>query len=157
MVDDFFPHGVWHYLAGGLLIGAGVAFIFVFTGAVSGMSSVFSTTWSFVASRPFFQQRRFLRTRVWRLVLAAGLVIGAAAWRIWLGADEPLVTHVQWPRLLAGGFLAGLGARMSGGCTSGHGICGLASFQLSSLLAVVTFLVTAIVVAHVMLAFGVVP
>jgi uncharacterized membrane protein YedE/YeeE len=157
MIDHLFPHGVWHYFAGGLLVGAGVAFIFLFTGAVSGMSSVFSTTWSFVASRPFFRQRRFLTTRVWRLVLAAGLLLGAAVWWAWLGPAEPIVTHVQWPRLLAGGFLAGLGARMSGGCTSGHGICGLASFQLSSLLAVVTFLVTAIVVAHVMLAIGVVP
>jgi uncharacterized membrane protein YedE/YeeE len=76
---------------------------------------------------------------------------------MWLGPAEPIVTHVQWPRLLAGGFLAGLGARMSGGCTSGHGICGLASFQLSSLLAVVTFVITAIVVAHVMVTIGVAP
>lgn len=151
MLDAYFPLGVTHYFVGGVLIGAGVSLIFILTGAVSGMSSVFSSTWSFVSSRPFFQQQAFITTRVWRLVLAAGLILGAAVWWVWLGPATPLVTHVPWTRLVAGGFLVGLGARMSGGCTSGHGICGLASLQLPSLLAVVTFLATAIAVARISL------
>jgi uncharacterized protein len=157
MIDALFPHGAWHYLIGGLLIGCGVAGIFVFTGAVSGMSSVFSSTWSFVSSRPFFQQQAFVTTREWRLILAAGLVLGAALWRMVFGSDDPIVTHVSWSRLLGGGFLVGLGARMSGGCTSGHGICGLASFQARSALAVLTFVATAILVARVVMALGVTP
>jgi uncharacterized membrane protein YedE/YeeE len=154
MVAELFPHGVTHYIAGGLLIGAGMALIFVFTGAVPGMSTVFSSTWSYVSNRPFFQQVRFVGSRRWRLVLAAGLVLGALLWWLAFGPAGGVQTQVTWWQLLFGGFLAGFGARMSNGCTSGHGICGLASLQLPSALAVVTFLATAIVVAHLVLAFG---
>jgi uncharacterized protein len=108
---------------------------------------VFSSTWSFVSSQPFFRQRRFTTTRVWRLILAAGLIAGAFLWWSLLGPPRPIVTQVPWPRLLFGGFLAGLGARMSNGCTSGHGICGLASLQVPSLVAVLTFLATGIATA----------
>jgi len=147
-LTSLFPNGFGHYLAGGLLIGAGVALIFVLTGAVSGMSSVFSTTWSYVSRQRFFQQEVFTRTRAWRLVLAAGLILGALLWWAVLGPSAGVHTAVSWWRLLAGGFLVGFGARLSNGCTSGHGICGLASLQLPSALAVLTFLATAIVVAN---------
>jgi uncharacterized membrane protein YedE/YeeE len=63
-------------------------------------------------------------------------------------------TGVPWWRLGVGGFIAGFGARLSNGCTSGHGICGLGSFQLPSLLAVVIFLASAIVTAQLVAAFG---
>jgi len=154
MVEALFPNGLAHYLAGGLLIGAGVALIFVFTGAVSGMSTVFSSTWSYISSWPFFQQPLFAATRAWRLVLAAGLIVGALLWWLLLGPVGGVQTAVSWWQLLAGGFLVGFGARLSNGCTSGHGICGLASLQLPSALAVLTFLATAIVVANVVLALG---
>ena len=64
------------------------------------------------------------------------------------------MTHVAPWQLALGGFVAGFGARLSGGCTSGHGICGLASLQLPSLLAVLIFLATAIVTANVVRAPG---
>ena len=54
-----FPLGWQHYLLGGLCIGAGVALLFVCTGLIGGMSTVFSSTWSYVLRRPFFQQERF--------------------------------------------------------------------------------------------------
>ena len=54
-----------------------------------------------------------------------------------------------WWMMFGGGVLVGFGARLSRGCTSGHGICGLASLQLPSLLAVLTFLATAILTANV--------
>ena len=152
---QFFPNGWIHYLLGGLLIGSGVSLNFVFTGRVTGMSSVFSASWSFVSKRAFFQQARFLATRYWRLLLAAGVVLGALLWRGWLGPVGGVMTALPWWRLLAGGLLIGYGARMSDGCTSGHGICGLASLSLASLLAVVTFLATAIITAQVLLALGV--
>lgn len=59
---DLFPLGWAHYLAGGLLIGIGTALLFVFTGRIGGMSSVFSTTWSYVVKRPF-SSRPASRTR----------------------------------------------------------------------------------------------
>ena len=58
------------------------------------------------------------------------------------------LTSVPWWQLVVGGFLAGFGARLANGCTSGHGICGLGSLQLPSLLAVVTFLATAMLTAN---------
>lgn len=154
MIESLFPLGVQHYLVGGLLIGAGVSFMFVVTGAVAGMSTVFSSSWSFFSRRPFFQQERFTTSRQWRLVLAAGLAVGAFLWLALLGGSEPARTAVPWQRLLLGGLLVGLGARMSNGCTSGHGICGLASLQLPSFLAVLTFLATAMVTANLVTRLG---
>ena len=61
---------------------------------------------------------------------------------------------MPWWQLLAGGVVAGFGARLANGCTSGHGICGLASLQWPSLLAVLTFLATAIVTARTVAAWG---
>ena len=61
---------------------------------------------------------------------------------------------MTWWQLAAGGFIAGFGARLSSGCTSGHGICGLASLQLPSLLAVLIFLATAIATAQLVRALG---
>lgn len=154
MLASLFPLGVWHYLAGGLLIGAGVSLIFVFTGAVAGMSTVFSSTWSFISRRPFFRQKRFTSTRTWRLILALGLILGAFLWYALLGGAHPVRTQIPWTQLVAGGLLVGFGARMSNGCTSGHGICGLASFQMPSLLAVLTFLATAIATANLVIRLG---
>jgi uncharacterized protein len=145
-----FPLGWAHYLAGGLLIGLGTALLFVCTGRIGGMSSVFTTTWSYLVHRPFFQQARFTESRQWRLVYAAGLILGAAVW--WLGWTDgtPLDTQVPAWQLLLGGFLAGYGARLGNGCTSGHGICGLGSLQWPSLMAVLTFMATAFVTAQAM-------
>ena len=153
-MDSLFPLGMQHYLAGGLLIGAGLTLIFVLTGAVAGMSTVYSAAWSYVSPHRFFQQPRFTASRGWRLVLAAGLILGAALWWALLGPAGGVQTHVAGWQLLVGGFLVGFGARMSNGCTSGHGICGLASLQLPSALAVLTFLATAIVTANLVLWIG---
>jgi len=145
---SLFPHGWQHYLLGGLLIGSGVALLFVFTGRVGGMSSVFSSTWSFVVHRPFFQQARFVGSRGWRLVYALGLILGAFVWWMTLGQQAPQATGVPAWQLLLGGFVAGYGARLGNGCTSGHGICGLGSWQLPSLYAVLTFMATAFITAN---------
>jgi uncharacterized membrane protein YedE/YeeE len=98
--------------------------------------------------RPFFHQQRFTSSRVWRLVYAAGLVLGALVWWLTLGQGAPQHTDVPVGWLLIGGFLVGYGARLGNGCTSGHGICGLGSLQLPSLLAVLTFMATAFLTAN---------
>lgn len=154
MIDSLFPLGWQHYLAGGLVIGCGVALLWVATGRLAGMSSVFSSSWSFVSRRPYFQQPRWLASRAWRLQMALGLVLGAGLWWLWLGPGEPMGTEVPAWRLALGGLLVGFGARMAGGCTSGHGICGLASLKLPSLLAVLTFMATGFVTAQVLAAGG---
>lgn len=153
-MESLFPFGWQHYLAGGLLLGLGVSLIFVLTGLVTGMSTVFSSTWSYFSGAPFFQQPRFVSSREWRLVLALGLVLGAGLWWFFLGPPGGIQTAVPAWQLAIGGFLVGYGARMSNGCTSGHGICGLASLRVPSALAVLTFLMTAIATANLVLALG---
>ena len=145
---SLFPLGWQHYLLGGLFIGAGVALLFVFTGLVGGMSSVFSSTWSYLLRQPYFQQARYTGSRGWRLVYAAGLVLGALLWWLVFSDGTPLTTEVPVWALLVGGFLVGYGARLGNGCTSGHGICGLGSLQWPSLLAVLTFMATAFITAN---------
>ena len=149
---DLFPLGWQHYLAGGVLLGAGVGLLYVATGLIGGMSTVFTTVWSYVSSVPFFREERFVASRQWRLVYAAGLVLGAAAWMLTIG--EPFRTHVPAWQLALGGFIAGFGARLSNGCTAGHGICGMASLQPASIAAVLTFIATAMITANLVRAFA---
>ena len=148
LISTLFPLGWQHYLLGGLIIGAGVALLYLFNGWVGGMSTVFSSSWSFVSKRAFFQQERFLSSRSWRLVYALGVILGALVWRFALAGGEAQHTSVPVWQLLVGGFLVGYGARLGNGCTSGHGICGLGSLQLPSLCAVLTFMATAFLTAN---------
>lgn len=151
-MDEFFPLGAWHYLLGGLLIGAGVALLFVTTGLIGGTSTFFSAVWSFFSRRAFFQQPKLVESRGWRIAYAAGMLLGVVAVVALTGPQPP--TTVAWPFLLVGGLIAGFGARLGGGCTSGHGICGLASLQLPSLVAVLVFLTTAMLTANLVDALG---
>ncbi len=153
-MQQFFPNGFETYLVGGLLMGVAVSFAFAMSGLVTGMSTVFSSTWSFVSRLAFFRQDRFVSSRGWRLALSIGLVLGGALFLLTAAHSTTFQTQVPWWRLAVGGFIAGFGARMSNGCTSGHGICGIGSLQIPSILAVVIFVVTAIVTAQLVAAFG---
>ena len=148
LIDTLFPLGWQHYLLGGLTIGAGVALLYLCNGWVGGMSTVFSSTWSFVSRKSFFQQARLVDSRQWRLVYAAGVVLGALVWRFALNDGQAQSTSVPVWQLLLGGFFVGYGARLGNGCTSGHGICGLGALQLPSLGAVLTFMATAFLTAN---------
>ena len=146
-IDTLFPLGWTQYLAGGLLIGAGVSLLFITTGLIGGMSTFFSSTISYLSRHRYFHQTRFIETRQWRLAYALGLLLGAALW-LFISGDGAVVTQVSTWQLILGGFIAGFGARLSDGCTSGHGICGMASLQLPSILAVIIFLATGMLTAH---------
>jgi uncharacterized membrane protein YedE/YeeE len=145
-LGEFLPYGWTQYLAGGLLLGAGMSLLFLATGLIGGMSTVFTSVWSFVSRAPYFSLPRFAGSRGWRMVYAAGLVLGALLWLVTMG--ESSTTSLSWWRLAAGGFVAGFGARLANGCTAGHGICGIASLQVSSIAAVVVFMATAILTAN---------
>lgn len=146
MLDTWFPHGTAHYLIGGVLIGCGVGLLYLLTGFLGGTSTFFTSTWSYVSRHPYFHESRWLSGRAWRLAYSLGLILGAALFTGSYG--ESWVTGISAWQLLVGGFLIGFGARLAQGCTAGHGICGLASLQLPSLLAVLTFMATAIAVAQ---------
>jgi uncharacterized membrane protein YedE/YeeE len=151
-LESVFPNGWLHYLAGGALLGVGMGLLYAATGLIGGMSTVFTTVWSFFSQAPYFRDARFLSSRTWRLVYAAGLVAGAFVFLVATG--EAFVTGVPAWRLFAGGLIAGFGARLSNGCTAGHGICGIASLQPASILSVAIFLATAMITARAVAAFA---
>ena len=151
---SLFPTGWVHFLAGGVFIGLGVSLLFALTGFVGGVSTAYTAVWSFVSHIPHFQQEKFVATRNWRLMYGLGMVLGALVYTVTLGRGRIFVTTVPGWQLLVGGLIGGFGARMGNGCTSGHGICGLASLHLSSLVAVIIFLSTALLTAHLVHAFG---
>jgi len=153
LLDTLFPLGLSHYFFGGLLIGLGVSLLFVLTGLVGGASSVYSAVWSYFSKDSFFQQEQHTKTRQWRLVYAAGLFLGALIW-LSLPGTEITITTISWEQLAIGGFLAGFGARLGNGCTSGHGICGMASLSVPSTLAVLVFLSAGIVTAQLIASLG---
>ena len=154
---ELFPNGVAPYLVGGLAIGVGVAFVFLTTGIVAGASGVFSSTLSWVSRAPCFRQPFHMGSRAWRAVFSLGLVGGAALWTLTANEGRAWTTDVQLWRLALAGVLIGFGTRLSRGCTSGHGICGVSSGSLPSLAAVVTFMGVAIATAAAVRAAGVVP
>jgi uncharacterized membrane protein YedE/YeeE len=148
-----FPLGVTHYLIGGVLVGIGVSLIFLLTGIYSGASSFFGATISWFVKSSRLQ--KYDGARSWRIWLTIGILGGAALYAITTG--NYFVTQVQWWRLAVGGLLVGVGARMAGGCTSGHGICGMASLHKSSFASVALFLIVGISVALLMSSLGVTP
>jgi uncharacterized protein len=154
---DLFPNGLAHYLQGGLLLGAGVGLIFLLTGRIAGASSFFSTTLSWFAKAPDLQQPGYLSSRGWRVAFAIGMIAGALIFTFGWNDGVTFHTEVQPWRLVVGGFLVGLGTRISRGCTSGHGICGLSSLSFPSFAAVMTFMGVAIATAFVARQLGVAP
>ena len=152
-----FPLGIYPYIIGGLIIGVGVSFVYILTGIHSTQSSLFSSTMSYLSNIPYFQRKTYLDSREWRLFFAAGVILGAIIYALTVSPDGFWMSSVQWWRLILGGFLVGFGTRLSSGCTSGHGISGIASLSSTSLVAVITFIAVGVVVANAMLLLGVTP
>ncbi len=153
MLEHSFPHGFAPYLIGGLLIGAGVALLFITTGRQGGASTFLSAVWSYFLNTPFFQQPALRESRQWRNFYALGMVLGGVLYAL-LGLPLEATQLPAW-KFVVGGLLIGFGARLGGGCTSGHGICGMASLSGGSMLMVCTFLGTAIATAMLMARLGV--
>jgi len=151
---DFFPNGVLIYAVGGGLLGLGVAVIYLGSGMIAGASTFLDSTLSYFSN--LTPLKSYAGSRDWRLAFTLGIVVGAAVYALFFQTG-PWVTQVQWWRLLGGGVLIGVGARLGKGCTSGHGICGVASLSKTSVLNVVTFMLFAIGTAQLVRALGVMP
>jgi uncharacterized membrane protein YedE/YeeE len=151
-----FPLGIEPYLVGGVLIGLGVSLVYIFTGLHATQSSFFTTTLSWFSKFGKFQGEKELTERDWRLALALGVVSGAIIYTFTLSPTGIWITGVALWRLALGGLLVGFGTRLSNGCTSGHGISGLASLSRTSLYAVITFMAVGILTAHLLAFLGVV-
>src|SRR4051794_16319368 len=104
-------------LIGGLLIGLAAVALMAGIGRIAGVSGIIAGLID-----------PFPRERLWRALFIAGLIGGAAAVRLAGWAQAPEIA-TSWPVLVIGGVLVGFGARVSGGCTSGHGVCGIARFS----------------------------
>ena len=152
-----FPLGIEPYLIGGIIIGIGVSLVYLTTGLHATQSSFFTTTLSWVSKRIHFQKERNIEERNWRVILATGLIIGALIHTLTLSPKGFWTTSVQLWRLALGGLLVGFGTRLSQGCTSGHGISGLASRSKTSLYAVIIFMGVAIVTANIVQLLGISP
>jgi uncharacterized protein len=126
---------------GGALIGLSALMLILLGGRVAGISGVLG---GIVGLR-----RGDLG---WRLAFVAGLVAAPAVYSAAGGALPPLQVTSSAAILVAGGLLVGVGTRLGGGCTSGHGVCGIARLSPRSIVATLAFMasgaVTVFVVRH---------
>ncbi len=125
-----FTNAAANALLGGVLIGGGVSVLLLLNGRVAGVSGILDR----VIVGAIGQQG-------WRLLFLIGLLLPALIFG--LGRAE-LSPSVLW--LVVSGSLVGLGTRLGSGCTSGHGVCGLANLSRRSLVATVLFMTTAMLV-----------
>ncbi|WP_336364949.1 YeeE/YedE family protein [Halalkalicoccus salilacus] len=156
LLAELFPRGITQYLVGGLFVGLGIAVIYLGTGIIAGNSTFLETTLSYVSDLPRFQREKYVTSRDWRVVFALSIVAGAALYGL-VFTPGIFVTDVQWWRLLGGGVLVGIGTRIGKGCTSGHGVSGIASLSRTSIVNVLLFIGVAIVTALIVAALGVTP
>jgi uncharacterized membrane protein YedE/YeeE len=115
---------------GGMLIGLAAVLLLALNGRIAGVSGILSGA---VTAPDRFD-------RSWRLLFILGLLAGAALYRFFSGA-LPVQIETGMPTLVVAGLLVGFGTRLGSGCTSGHGVCGLARLSPRSLAATITFMV----------------
>jgi uncharacterized membrane protein YedE/YeeE len=127
-------HALLLGLAGGVLIGAAAGVFMLSTGRIAGISGIAAELTGRWPDR-WPQNLAFL----------AGLPLGLLLWKVFSGSD--VAVHLPGSNLLvAAGLLVGVGTQLGGGCTSGHGVCGLARLSPRSLAATATFVLVAILV-----------
>ena len=130
MSIDWNTFSPWPALGGGMLIGLAAGALILGAGQVAGISGILGNL-----------LQRQGQVNAWRWCFVLGLVLAPLLVRA-AGHLPEVRIEAGWPLLLAGGLLVGIGTRMASGCTSGHGICGLARFSPRSLAATLTFMAT---------------
>ena len=137
---DWMHFAPWPAVAGGLLIGLAAAVLILFNGRIAGVSGIAGSLLRWPSG-----------DASWRVAFVAGLVASPLVYGMFAALPEPQV-DAGWPVLLLAGVLVGLGTRYGSGCTSGHGVCGLARLSPRSMAATVMFMAcgfaTVFVVRH---------
>lgn len=139
----------WTALAGGIFIGLAAVLLLWLNGRVAGVSGIAAGLWWGEGG-----------DRAWRVLFLLGLMVGSGASvalggaQAFSGAQSLGATPLgrsgfPVPLLVIGGLLVGYGTALSGGCTSGHGVCGMARLSPRSITATAVFLVVAIVTTFV--------
>ena len=134
-------------LSGGMLIGTAAVLLFALHGRMLGVSGIVNGLLD-----------RKHGDRDWRGALLVGVVLGAALWTMLV--PTPAVPRSGFPgwALAVGGLLVGFGTRLGSGCTSGHGVCGIARLSPRSLVATATFIATGFITVYLLRhAFAVLP
>jgi len=119
-------------LTGGLLIGLSVALFFILNGRMIGISGIAS---NFLVSK---------NNRIENFLFLVGLILGPLIYNLISGKEINISISSSLILLIIGGTLVGFGTRISGGCTSGHGISGISRFSLRSIIATITFMIVGI-------------
>jgi uncharacterized membrane protein YedE/YeeE len=131
-------------VVGGAMIGAAAAALLLVNGRIAGVSGILGN-----AIRG--------ANGVWRYAFLLGL-IAAPLWTPLLGLPYAIAHHrADLAMIAVAGVLVGLGTRIGSGCTSGHGVCGIANFSLRSLAATIVFIATAmltVLIVHHLLGGG---
>lgn len=133
----------WASLAGGVLIGVASTLLMLFSGRIMGATGILAGLFQPASSKDFG----------WRAALLAGMVTGPVV--VWLLSGEmPAVeVPISTAALLIGGLIVGVGVTYGSGCTSGHGVCGMARLSPRSIVATLVFMlftfVTVFLVRHV--------
>jgi len=125
-------------LAGGAMIGFASVLMLLLIGRIAGISGILGGAFIFTATADV----------PWRIAFIAGLMLGAVLYRLVWG-PLPLQLQAQGVMLVIAGVLVGVGTRVGSGCTSGHGVCGVARRSKRSFAATLIFMAVAIVTVYV--------
>ena len=133
--NEFTP---WMSLAGGVLLGIASALFILLSGRLLGISGILGGL-----------LRPLRGDTGWRIAFLAGLLAAPLAWSLFA---QPVMPRIEAGPviLVVAGLLVGWGTRYGSGCTSGHGVCGLARLSLRSLLAMLSFMATGFVTVFLM-------
>jgi uncharacterized membrane protein YedE/YeeE len=118
---------------GGGLIGLSAVLLMLLIGRIAGVSGIFGGLLNFKGD-----------DKDWRIAFIAGLIL-APLMAGWIGYAMPTPKlPASWTVIIAAGLLVGFGTRLGSGCTSGHGICGMARLSNRSMVATIIFMLAAI-------------
>ena len=117
---------------GGLIIGLAVVIFFLFNGRLVGISGI-------AANALTEKDKKFDN-----LLFLIGLIIGPTIYSLFTNKEINITISNSFLLLILAGLLVGIGTRIGGGCTSGHGISGIGRFSLRSIIATITFMLVGV-------------
>ncbi|MGG4607822.1 YeeE/YedE family protein [Providencia sp. Me31A] len=118
---------------GGILIGLAVVILLIFNGRIAGISGILGSLLNPIKG-----------DTAWKVAFVIGLMIAPVLF-IWFAYTPEVNIDASIPILIVAGLFVGFGSRLGSGCTSGHGICGMARFSRRSIVAVLIFMIIAFV------------
>ena len=137
MSIDWLQFTPWTSLVGGIMIGLAASLLLLFNGRIAGISGILGGLLPLHGG-----------DRAWRLAFIAGLVLAPGCYLLF-SELPPVTIAADSSLLIIAGLLVGLGTRYGSGCTSGHGICGLARHSARSLAATLGFMLAGFVTVYV--------